>query len=214
MTINENDFIENIDSNTELILLFNINEILNVYEERFFDSIARKNYKEAEKHLFDLAYDILDMSDKDQTFFLRIYFTSVVTEIVRLQTRTNRLHPERLAASIAIIDVIETWENITEFILSISWFVDSIKNKLINKSSTFVDNAYVDQALSLISLNIDKKHLTVHWLANELDISTTHLSNLFKLHLDETITRYIKNKRLDQIIFDLKYTNSSLKKFV
>lgn len=211
LPINEHDFNQKIDSNTQLILSFSINEVLNVYEERFFDSIARNDFKEAEKHLFDLSYDILDMSDEDQTFFLRIYFTSIVTEIIRLQTRTNRLHPERLAASIAIIDVIETWENITEFILSISWFVDTLRDKLINQTSTFIANKHVEQALSLISLNIDKKHLTVHWLANELNISTTHLSNLFKLHIGETITRYIKNKRIDQIIFDLKYTNLSLK---
>lgn len=212
LAINEEELKQNIDSNTELILQFDINDLLNVYEERFFDSLARNEYKEAEKHLFDLSYDILDMTDEDQTFFLRIYFTSIVTEIIRLQTRTNRLHPERLGASIAIIDVIESWENISEFILSISWFVDALKNELINNSSTFVGNKHIEQALSLIASNIEKKHLTVQWLANELQISTTHLSNLFKLHVGETITRYIQNKRLDQIIFELKYTNTSLKK--
>lgn len=212
MVISEEEFNNIVCSSTEQFLLFDIHHILSIYEEKIFSSLAKNEYEETENHLFDLAFEILDMPDEDQTSLLRIYFISIVSEIIRLQTRTNRLHPERLAYSKAIIITIESWENITEFILSITWFVNCLKNKLIANSSFFTGCPHIEKALTLINLNIEEKHLTLNWLANQLQISTTHLSNLFKLHVGETITKYIKNKRMDRIIFDLKYTTDPIKK--
>lgn len=212
MVISEEEFNHIVYSTTEQILLFNIQHLLNDSEDKIFGSLARKEYEEAEKYLSELCFNVLDMPDKDHTFLMKIYFTSIVTEIIRLYTRTNRLHPERLAYSQALIIVIESWENISEYILSIPWFIDKLKNKLIANTSFLTGSPHVEKALTLITLNIEQKHLTVNWLASQLNISTTHLSNLFKLHVGETLTKYIKSKRMDQIIFDLKYTNLSLKK--
>ncbi|HLQ83268.1 MAG TPA: helix-turn-helix transcriptional regulator [Pseudogracilibacillus sp.] len=212
MIMSKKEYDNTIDSSIESILLYNIPEILTIYEKRIFESLTKNNFKETEKHLFDLSFDILDMPDEDQTFLLRIYFTSIVTEIIRPNARSNRLHPEILAYSKIIITTIESWENVTEFILSISWFVDNLKNNLIKNTVFFIGNSHIETALSLISLNIENKYLSLNWLAEQIGVSTTHLSNLFKLHMGETITIYIKNKRMDRIIFDMKYTNESLYK--
>src|SRR5699024_7872380 len=62
-----------------------------------------------------------------------------------------------------------------------------------------------------IAENLTANKLSVNWLAEQLGISATHLGNLFKLQIGETVSHYITKRKMDEIIFELTYTNQSLK---
>src|SRR5699024_1165050 len=90
------------------------------------------------------------------------------------------------------------------------YFVKQIKHKITLDHLFFEGNLLVEKALSIIYNDLTNNELTVNSLAEQLNVSTTHLSNLFKKHLKMTPSDYIAQKKVHAIIEDLKQTNDSL----
>lgn len=151
------------------------------------------------------------MSEIEQVFIARTFFVSVITDIIRVHNRKNLLHPRVLSYSYDVIARIEKWENISEFLLSIPWYIERLKKDIIAEHILFEGNIHVEKALQLINYNLEGNVLTVQWIAEKLQISTTHLSNVFKLQLGGTISNYIITRKLDEITYEIAYTNKSLK---
>src|SRR5699024_4414863 len=118
--------------------------------------------------------------------------------------------PHGLAYAYGMIATIEKWENISEFLLSIPTFVEHLSTDIIREGMFFIGNQHVEQALTIIDENLEGITLTVNWLAAKLNISTTHLANLLKNQLDETTSRYIKRRKIDEVIYELTYTKQSI----
>lgn len=195
----------------ENVMVFNLEKIIADYDEKFFNSLRKREYSLCEDVLSDFCFEIIDMSDEEQVFIAKVFFTSIVTEIVRVQNRKQLYHPRLLTNALNIISYIEKWTNLSEYLLSISWFVEQLKEKIIANQLLFEGCTHVENALKLISYNLRGDILTVKWLADQLNISTTHLSNVFKLQMGETVSSYITKRKLDEIIFELTYTSKSLK---
>ncbi|MEI3604096.1 AraC family transcriptional regulator [Pseudogracilibacillus sp. SE30717A] len=202
------DIIETI--NLEKINQLELEEIITFYDQKFFKHLQRKEYVTCEKYLEDFCYELLELSDEEQTFVARTFFVSIITDIIRVNNRKNLLHPRILSFSYSIIAQIEQWNNLSEFLLSIPWFIDCLKDEIIAHHVLFDGNIYVEKALKLIQCYLSDNKLSVNWIARQLQISTTHLSNLFKLQIGENISSYISKRKLNEIIYEMKYTNQSL----
>jgi len=70
----------------------------------------------------------------------------------------------------------------------------------------------LDKALQLINENISSTKLSVNWLAEQLNVSTTHLSNLFRLNLGVNPSNYIAKRKITEITFELIHTSEPLAK--
>lgn len=195
----------------ESILIFNLEEVIAEYDNKFFSSLQKKEYSKCENYLSDFCFEILDMSEEEQVFIARIFFTSIITDIIRVQNRKKRLHPRALSHAYDVIARIEKWNNLSEYLLSISWFIEQLKERIIADFILFDGCVHIEKALELINYHLDNDILTVKWLAKQLQISTTHLSNLFKLQIGETISSFITKRKMDEIVYELTYTNKSLK---
>src|SRR5699024_6421637 len=97
-----------------------------------------------------------------------------------------------------------------EFILGITNFLNIVIDKIINHFPLHNTNPHFENAIKLINENICNKVLSVNWLAKKLKISTTHLSNLFRLYMGITTAAYISERRITEISYDIVNTNSSL----
>lgn|SRR5690625_645512 len=194
----------------ENVVAHNLETVIKSYDDKLFKKLQMKKFVEVKKYLSEFCLELLALSDGEQVFIARVYFTSIITEIIRIYNRRNLLCAEMLAYAFDIIARIEKWKNISEFLLALPWFVDRLKTDIISKHATFTENVHVEKAIQLINSNLKSNTLSVGWIAKQINISTTHLSNLFKLELDETISNYIAKRKLDEITFELKHTNKSL----
>lgn len=195
----------------ETIVLFDLEKLLVTYEKELFQCLLRKKYEQCEEVLTNFCLNLTKLPEKEQLFTARVYFISIITHLIRLQTRKECLHPQVLTDAYETISTIEEWENISEFLLQIPWFVERLKNDIISDHLLFKGNPHVEKALQLIHDHLKSDYLNVNWLAGQLSISTTHLSNLFKLHIGVNVSDYIAEQKINDIIYHLIHSNESMK---
>lgn len=187
-----------------------VHEIISEYDEKVFNALKRRQYERCEHFLSELCFEFVDLSSEQQVIVLKTFFTSIINEVLKIKIRKKRLHPKVLSDAYGIIETVEEWGNISQYILSIPSFVERLKNDIIGVEMLFDGNKYVEQSLQLINDNLEGKILTVNWLAEQLGITTTHLSNLFKIQLDISVSQYILKRKMDEVIYELSYTNQSI----
>src|SRR5699024_6353852 len=85
-----------------------------------------------------------------------------------------------------------------------------IQQQFLHLHETYEYNHYVNRALQLIHEHICERYVSLSWLAQKLNISTTHLSSLFKRHTGQTVHQYIIEKTMEEVAFDLRYTNAPI----
>ncbi len=195
----------------ETIIYFGVDDIVTKYDEELFQYLKAKEYQKCEQVLSGFCFELLDLPDVEQVFIARIFFISVITDIIRLQKRRGRLHPRNLSFAYELIATIEKWENITEFILNNTVYMEKIRMYIIADDLLFEGCAHMEKALQLIDTHLKEDFLTVNWLARQLNISTTHLTNLFKLRIGDPVSVYISKRKLKEVVFEMTYTSKSLK---
>lgn len=195
----------------DTILLFNLKDTLQTYEEKIFAALFKRDYTTCETLLNDFCLTMLELPEKEQLFTVRIFFISMITDILRLQIYKGELHPDALTHAYEIIYEIEQWSNISECMLHISPMMQRLTTYVISDHLIFRGNKYVEKALLLIHEHLKCKELSVNWLANKLNISATHLTNLFKQYFHVTASTYIEQKRIATIMYELTHTKQTLK---
>lgn len=183
-----------------------------IWDRKWTALLKRKNKEELEQYLSSFCFSILDLSEKDQVFVARTAFVGIITDVLRVQSRREMLQAERLAKAYEMIFNIETWENISRFILSIPDFLSLIVDELLEQTPLYDACPRIDEAMKLIQQEITSRHLTVAWLAEQLDISPTHLSNLFRLKVGMNASEYISKRKVTEIAYDIVHTSDSLAK--
>lgn len=167
------------------------------------------NISDCEVLLADFCMELLDLNEDQQVFVARTFFIGTITNFIRVRAHKGLLTPISLSSSSQMIYTIEQWRTISEFLLHISWFAEELE-ACFDVRELQEGNVYVEEALQLIHQNLTGPILSVGWLAEQIGISTTHLSNLFKVQMGETISNFIANKKIEQISYELINTNKSL----
>lgn len=200
----------NLSLDVDMVVSFQLEEVITTFEGKVFHLLTHQNYEDCERVLTDFCFELYDLPDQEQVFIARTFFISIITDMIRVQTRKQLLQPRTLSHAYKIIAIIENWKQITEYILGIPAYVEHIKSFLIAEMHPFSDNIHVEKARQLIQYHIKDSSLTVQWLAKTLGISTTHLANSFRLSTDQSISHYIKERRIAEISYQLTHTNKSL----
>src|SRR5690625_1343921 len=122
---------------------------------------------------------------------------------MKKQGRRDQLQPKMLLHVFKVVATIDTFQNISEYLLYIPQFLETIAQEMIGNHLIIENNPHIEKVLRLIDLHISDKSLTVKWLAEQIDLSTTHITNLFKQHLDQTISKYIMLRKINEIAYEL-----------
>lgn len=194
----------------DLTSLFQLNDIFRTYEDKLFTYIRCGRITEAEDVLLDFCMKALQLPKREKLFAVRFFFTSFITNIIRKQNNKGTIPPTMLAAGYDLINEVEQWNNISEYMLHISSFIKRIKVNITLTHLLFEGNELVQKALTIIYEDLTNHKLTVNVLANRLEVSTTHITNLFKKHLNMTPSEYIAKEKITAIITELRDTNNSL----
>lgn len=195
----------------DTIFTFHLEDLITKYEAKLFKKLQTREYVSCEDVLTNFCFELASLSDAEQVFIARTFFIGIITDIIRVQTRKKQLRPKTLSYAYETIATIEKWENITEYYLGIPNYMKRITNDILVEDLQFAGNIHIEKALQLIHFHLEGNLLTVNWIAQQLDISTTHLANTFKLQLGKTVTQYITERKIEEICFQLTYTNLSIK---
>jgi YesN/AraC family two-component response regulator len=193
------------------LMEMNLDEVIAEYDDRLYMGIQQKDYDKCEHLLTEFCFELVDLPDKEQVFIARTFFISLITDVIRTLNRKKRLNSKTLSFSYHVISEIEKWENISEYILSIRWLMGQMQEWIIGDQVLANNSEHIDKALKLINDHLEGDLLTVTWLAAKLNISTTHLGNLFKLSVGETVSSFITKRKLNEITFEMTYTDKTLK---
>src|SRR5690625_5832384 len=83
----------------ETILLYNIEELITEYEPKIFQSLVKKEYDKCGNYLSDFCFELLELTDEEQGFITRTFFKSLITYIIKLQTRKYKLKSKLLSSA-------------------------------------------------------------------------------------------------------------------
>lgn len=194
----------------ETILQHHIDVILSEYEENVSSYLLTKQFDEAEEGLTNFCYVLLDLSDGEQLFIVRVFFTGLVTTVLHTQIKKHLLHPHMLELAYETISQLDSFTHMTEYLFFIPTFIEKMQKQLEQFNKLDYQNKYVDEALRLIQDHICDRFLTVQWLAEQLHISTTYLSSLFRLCLGQTVHQYIMERKMTEIAFDIRYSSMTI----
>lgn len=192
------------------VILFQLEKSFRTYEEKLLSSIRKEDVTSAEDILLDFCMKVLQLPERERLFAARLFFTSFVTNLIRKQNNKGVLPPDKLAKAYELIYEVEQWKNISEYMLHISQFIKRVKHDIMLDHLLFNGNPLVERALTIIYNELKSNELTVNSLAKQLEVSPTHIANLFKKHLDITPSEYIAQKKIAAIITELKQSNDSL----
>lgn len=206
--MNENYDAEHNNINSELI--YELNNTFYSFEEKIVIYLRKGELEQVEAILLDFCLKTLQLPEKERVFTTRLFFTSLITNIIRKQNKRGTLPPNALARGYGLIREVEQWKSISEYMLHIPNFVQTLKYDISLDHLLFEGNTLMEEALTMIYHNLTNNELTVNAIAEKLDISTTHLTNLFRKHLSITPSEYIAQQKTSAIIHDLKHTSDSL----
>lgn len=181
-----------------------------VWDEQFIVDLQQGKKKDLEQYLISFCLTVLDLSDNEQVFVARTFFISIVTDIIRMQSKKGLLQPQPLYKAYELINEIENWDTISEFILGVPSYLETIKSEVLIASPLLEECSHLEKAFELIRTHLCEQKLTVKWLAAQIGISTTHLSNLFKLKMGMTVSEYLAKRKMDEITYELIHTTKSL----
>lgn len=199
---------ETVDLDSETIIT--LHQIFSTYEEKLLLYIRKRKFQDAENMLVNFCMKALQLPDEKQLFVTRFFFTSFITTIVHKQNKQGKLPLNIVANAYELIYQVEQWKNISEYMLHISSFLKEIRTNITVQHLLFRGNKLVKEALGIIYHHLKCQTLTVRLIASKLDISPTHLTNLFKTHLNTTPSEYIAHQKVEAIMKELNQTNECL----
>lgn len=193
------------EEDTVQMILVAVDEL----EKQFSVCAVKNDYSNLYAILHDYCYKIIGADEKIQVFAARHGFLAVLSNLIRKLSGQNKLSQDALIQFYETTKAIESWETLSDFFLNLPWFVEKIR--ALKFSHPMTKNEHVNDAIRLINENLANNDLTVFWLAEQLHITTTHMNNLFKMELDQTVSRYINQRVVEEIIYELTYNQKSLK---
>lgn len=193
-----------------LLTIYELDQSFKSYEEELLMYMRQGNIHKAEKVLLNFCMEALQLPEDKQLFAARLFFTSFITNIVRIQSGKQPLPPTILARAYALIYDIEQWETISDYMTSTPSFIKRVKEEITLPHLLFQGNEIIENALTIIYNKLESSELTVNLIASELNVSSAHITNLFKKYLNITPSDYIAKQKIKAIINDLEETTDSL----
>src|SRR5690625_4350884 len=121
-----------------------------IWNKKWTTVLRQGDKEKLEQLLSSFCFSVLDLNEEEQVFVVRTVFISIITDLLRMQGKKQTLRPEILSEAYAMIYKIESWENLSQFILGIREFLDIVIDKILFYSPFYETCPRLDKALQLI----------------------------------------------------------------
>src|SRR5690625_549812 len=115
----------------------NEGELLSVWDREWTEMLQKGDKDELETYLTDFCFSLIDLDETDQLFVAKTVFISIITDLLRVQSKKEMLQPQLLQDAYTMIGQIERWQNITEYLLNIPKYVEIIVDNMFFFSPLF-----------------------------------------------------------------------------
>lgn len=173
-------------------------ELVQLYmaQNRFFDCIFRSRKQAAKKELATI-YRIISLEPEEgkRLQVLKQYYFFLIGGFLDRYTQTFSFDKKALAASVALINVMEKWNREGEFYEGIDVLVDGMLDTTWNEDTETYNNPIISRFITLVNQQLYQV-LNTDILAGQLEISRSHISRLVNEELGMSIPNYVTYKRI------------------
>lgn len=178
-------------------------------EEQFVDYLFYLEKEKAEKVSSVLIDTVKDFIEKKQYPNLKYYLISLMGVISR-QMRKLHIPAEKAFAFNSIsVDLIEEKLNEENAIDLLSELIEFLMYTIEEKKQPTLLHQTVNEVIRYIDKKVQSP-MTVEGLAQKFDVSTSHLSRIFREHAGITLVEYINIKKVEESQYYLRFSKQKI----
>lgn len=193
-------------------------EISSQYEEieDFFELEAKLLYEihhletEEAKKTLHLIIDRISLRAGKQTIRgVKNYF-SVLSSIMARKLYENQVPSKKaFAFNAACIDMIDLHMNDASFLQFADDLIDFFISVISERKQPTFSHQTVNKVILFINDEVESE-LSVEDIAKQFQVSTSHLSRIFREHVGITLVEYLNVRRVEESQYYLRHTNKSI----
>ncbi len=180
-----------------------------ITERKLLTHILRLEKEKARKEIQFLLEYIIRYAEIGPFETIKYYLISLTSMVARQLERNSHMPAKAFAFNNACMVLIETKlkeENTLEFVDELlEFYMYTLKNKNVLPLS----NQIVNNVILHISCHLESP-ITVEEVAKEFNISTSHLSRIFRVHTGVTLVEYINIRKVEESQYALRFTNRKI----
>ncbi|WP_194841555.1 helix-turn-helix domain-containing protein [Sporosarcina obsidiansis] len=163
------------------------------------------------RHTFKEIQDILSIHTPEISFkIIRNYFIVLSSIVTRQLQEASILNEKKAfifsATCMELIDANLTMKNVSEIGDElIEFYLYILKEK---EKPTFAHET-VNQVIEYIDQNVEKQ-LIVEEIAQRFNVSTSHLSRIFREHTTVTLVEFITIRKIEEVQYYLRFTDQKI----
>lgn len=174
-------------------------------DDALLEALENEDYEEVIIQLDELCYMFVQEEDtKVVLIALELYYTSLITMIIRSMLRKKKVTEYQLSNAASIISIVKQWQEIKDYLYYTPWYVSKIKELFAENEKALDVNSYIYKAILIIKKELFNPDLSTSYVAGKLNISKGYLCYLFKHEYGESLTTMIHKLRLKYVLKDIK----------
>lgn len=206
-------FIENLTKmyTKELAVLNKIegmNQFLEL-EKKLFLHMYSFDLDKAKKILREIIELIIKRSDQHMIVGVKYYYIQLSAVMARKLHESQVPVEKVMAFNIASVKVIETNMSDAQFLQCADELVEFFVMIITERKKPTFGHQTVNKVILFINDKIEN-NLTVEDIAKHFQISTSHLSRIFREHTGVTLVEYLNIRRIEECQYFLRYTNKGI----
>lgn len=169
-------------------------------------SFQKESAKGVLKELIDI---IIARQDKNMMKEIKNYYIQLVAGMTRKLYENQVPANKVFACNIACLEVIETKMNDAQFVQCADELVEFFLTIVIERKPPSFGHQTVNKVILYINAEIES-NLNVELIAKYFNISTSHLSRIFREHTGVTLVEYLNIRKVEECQYFLRQTNKGI----
>ena len=140
---------------------------------------------------------------------VRSYFKTLSSIVARKLLDNQVPAKKAFAFNVACDDMIDNQMRDAEFLQFADDLIDFFVNFIADRKQPMFKHQTVNKVIMYINDELEQ-NLTVESIASNFQISTSHLSRIFREHVGITLVEYLNVRRVEESQYYLRHTNKSI----
>lgn len=178
-------------------------------EKKLFLHMFSFEIEEAKVVLRKMIDLIILRTGKQMILSVKYYYIQL-SAIMARKLYENQVPTDKVMAfNIASVDIIDTKMNDAQFLQCADELVEFFVMVITERKKPSFGHQTVNKVILFINDEIET-NLTVEDIANHFNISTSHLSRIFREHTGVTLVEYLNIRKVEECQYFLRHTNKAI----
>ena len=178
-------------------------------EEQLFQKMFSFDIEEAKEILRTMIDLIIARTRKNMIINVKYYYIQLAAVMGRKLNETQVPVDKIRAFNIACVETIETKMSDAQFLLCADELVEFFVMVITERKKPSFGHQTVNKVIMYINDEVES-NLTVEDIATHFNISTSHLSRIFREHTGVTLVEYLNVRKVEECQYFLRNTNKPI----